>query len=904
MRDDENYLEHIGTSPASGRYPKGSGENPFQRIKTFNDRINKMKKQGMSEKDIAVCLGFKSTQEMRNYKTLMRVESQEFVRTKAIQLMDKGYSRSKAAEILGTNESTLRSMLNPVVNARTQQTKDSADILKKAVAAKGYIDVGVGSEYDLGISRTKMKAVIQSLTDEGYTIHHIHVKQLATGKDTEVLTLAAPGVKYQEVYNNKDKIKTIAEPDSNGKFGLTDLGLEYPKSIDSKRVSICYAEDGGKERDGTIFIRPGVEDLSLGNSRYAQVRIAVDGKYYLKGMAVYSNEIPEGKDIVFNTNKTKDKAFGEVLKELKDNPDNPFGATIKAGGQRHYTDENGNDQLSPINKVNEEGDWSSWSKSLSSQVLSKQPVALAKQQLAIDYEIRKSEFADIEALTNPVVKMKLLQSYADGCDAAAVDLKAAALPRQASHVILPVKSLKDNEIYAPNYNDGETVVLIRYPHAGKFEIPTLQVNNKNKEARKMLSNAVDAVGINSNVAERLSGADFDGDTVLVIPNNNGAIKTKSPLAKLQNFDPKESYRAYEGMKKVKEDAGFNKQREMGKASNLITDMTLKGASDDEIAAAVRHSMVVIDAEKHNLDWRRSYEENGIAALKAKYQGVTERGQLKGASTLISKASSQYVDKERKTNRPYLIDPNTGERIWNYTEATYQKPIKDKKTGEIKGWKTMLKTTNTTKMDVAKDARELSSGYPIEEVYADYANKMKMLGNAARKALISTKPSQYSPEAAKKYSVEVASLKAQLAEAAKNAPRERQAQIYGNSKVEAAKRDNPNLTAEEVKKLSGQALVSARLKVGAKKRQIIPTPSEWEAIQNGAISTNLLNTILDNTNLDTIRKYATPKTPTGLSEAKAAQAKSMMKRGYTQAEIANYLGVSTSTINSVLNTKGG
>ena len=42
----------------------------------------------------------------------------------------------------------------------------------------------------------------------------------------------------------------------------------------------------------------------------------------------------------------------------------------------------------------------------------------------------------------------------------------------------------------------------------------------------------------------------------------------------------------------------NTQTEMGKISNLITDMTLKGATQDELARAVRHSMVVIDAEKH------------------------------------------------------------------------------------------------------------------------------------------------------------------------------------------------------------------------------------------------------------------------------------------------------------------
>ena len=41
-----------------------------------------------------------------------------------------------------------------------------------------------------------------------------------------------------------------------------------------------------------------------------------------------------------------------------------------------------------------------------------------------------------------------------------------------------------NEIYAPNYRDGENVVLIRYPHGGIFEIPELIVNNKFAEKVK------------------------------------------------------------------------------------------------------------------------------------------------------------------------------------------------------------------------------------------------------------------------------------------------------------------------------------------------------------------------------------------------------------------------------------
>jgi hypothetical protein len=146
---------------------------------------------------------------------------------------------------------------------------------------------------------------------------------------------------------------------------------------------------------------------------------------------------------------------------------------------------------------------------------------------------------------------------------------------------------------------------VRYPHGGTFEMPELTVNNQNREARSILSDKVkgharDAVGINSKVAARLSGADFDGDTVLVIPNDRRSVKTSAPLKELKDFDPQKRYPGYEGMKVMSD-----KQKQMGDVSNLITDMTILGANPAEIARAVKHSMVVIDAEKHKLNYKQS-----------------------------------------------------------------------------------------------------------------------------------------------------------------------------------------------------------------------------------------------------------------------------------------------------------
>lgn len=324
-------------------------------------------------------------------------------------------------------------------------------------------------------------------------------------------------------------------------------------------------------------MRRGVKDLDLGNSNYAQVRILVDGTHYMKGMAIYNDDLPKGVDVIFNTNKSKGTPMlgdknNTVLKLIKNDPENPFGSLIKEhGGQSYYIDKDGKEKLSLINKRAEEGDWGSWSDHLSSQFLSKQPLPLIKKQLNMSAADKQAEFDEICALTNPTVKKAMLKSFADDCDAAAVHLKAAALPRQKYQVILPIPSMKDTEVYAPNYKDGEQVALVRYPHGGRFEIPILTVNNRQKDAVKVIGkNPIDAVGINGKVAAQLSGADFDGDTVMVIPTGkNVKIAAEPPLKGLEGFDPKLKYGGKpEGTFKVMN----NTQTEMGKVSNLITDM--------------------------------------------------------------------------------------------------------------------------------------------------------------------------------------------------------------------------------------------------------------------------------------------------------------------------------------------
>lgn len=873
-------LKHYGTPRRSGRYPWGSGDNPRQRGNSLRGQIKDLKAQGMTEKEIADGFGMSTTQ-LRAEVSLEKAEQRKADAALAMRLKDKGYSNIAIGERMGINESSVRNLLDPVMQERALITEKTADMLRNQVADKLYLDVGAGIENQIGVSKYKLDTAIAELQKEGYKVSYVNVTQVGTGKPTTIKVLSKDDVDYKDLYANRDKIQTIADWTRDG--GRTWESLKNPVSVNSDRISIRYREDGGEDKDGVIELRRGAKDLSLGDARYAQVRIGVDGTHFLKGMAIYSDDLPDGVDIVFNTNKSKEVGKMDALKKIKDDPDNPFGALIR---QKTYIDNDGVEKLSPINIVNEEGDWKTWSKTLSSQMLSKQQPSFAKQQLDLAAKQKREEFDEILTLTNPTVRQKLLRTFADECDSAAVDLKAAAMPRQGNFVILPSTNINPGEIYAPNYENGEKVVLIRHPHGGIFEIPQLTVNNNDPTSRSLFENAIDAVAIHPSVAKKLSGADFDGDTVLVIPNKRGQVKVAPSIKGLADFDPKLSYPGYPGMKKLSE---TSKQTEMGKISNLITDMTIKGASQDEIARAVRHSMVIIDAEKHGLNYKQSYIDNNISELKEIYQG----GPRKGAATIVSRASSEIRIPQRSSE--YKIDPKTGAKVFTPKPESYIDP----KTG-----KTVYKTTKSTKMYEVDDARKLSSGTRMENIYADYANEMKNMGDEARLALVKTPRLEYSPSAKKAYEAQVESLKAKLSIAIGNKPRERQAQLLANKVIQTKKSQNPGMTKEQLKKVKARALAEARYRKYAKKTSIDITPKEWEAIQAGAISHNFLMQILNNTKLDQIKQYATPRTSSKYSVTKLNKARALLSRGYTQAEVAQALGVSASGLMNALNEADG
>lgn len=892
---EEDILMHYGVKRRSGRYPWGSGDNPYQHGGDFLARVEELQRLGKTEKQIADELHL-STTDLRMQVRVAKHERRALQADRARSLREDGKTLDEIASILGyANDSSVRALLNENTAANKNKAQATAEILKKELAEKGAIDVGTGVERQLGVSTGVLQEALFILETEGYNRYGVGVPQVNDPKKRTITpVISVPEIDQREVYQNLDLVKSV------GDYHSTDGGeswdkREYPASIDSSRVKILYGDEGGALKDGVIEIRRGVADLDLGDSHYAQVRILVDGTHYLKGMAMYSDDMPDGADIVFNTNKHTGTPKMDVLKKIQDDPDNPFGALIKANGQSHYIDADGNEKLSAINKLKEEGDWDKMSKNLSSQFLSKQPIQLINKQLDLTYADAADEFSEICSLTNPTVKRKLLLDFADECDSAAVHLKAAALPRQSTQVILPLNAMKETEIFAPNYRDGEKVALVRYPHGGTFEIPVLTVNNKNPSAISILGkNIRDAVGINPKVAERLSGADFDGDQVVVIPTG-GRVKIQSTpaLKDLKDFDPKTDY-STEGKTGVRLLAkGAATQRQMGEISNLITDMTLKGATEPEIARAVKHSMVVIDAAKHKLDYRQSEKDNGIAELKKKYQGFDdETGHHGGASTLLSRRKQDVEVPERQGSG--VIDPLTGKVVYKESGRTYVDP----RTG-----KTVAATTKVKRILAVDDVRSMSSGTLQEEAYADYANKMKDLANKARLEYKATPTLKRSASAAKAFEPEVTRLMAALKVAQLNAPLEREAQRIANARVKAKVQANNITDKDEISKIRRAAISDARNSTGAsgKRTRITISDGEWTAIQSGAISDTTLSEILRYAEPKTVRERATPRTTTQLSSARISRIKAMANSGHTNAEIAEALGISTSAVSKYLNS---
>lgn len=1005
-------LMHIGMPRRSGRYPWGSGDDPYQNAQDFLGRVKELRKEGFTFTDengktwtgdnaIAKSIGLTSSQ-FRTELSLANDERKIYQQARIKSLRDDGLGWTEIGRKMNMSESTVRSMMDEDAVVRTKKARETAEAIKKEIDARakedpkghGMIDIGKGVERELNISKEKLNTAIHILQKDGYMLYVGGMDQPTNkGQRTTQKVLCSPETEHKEIYE-LDRVHSLKQYISRDDGKTLEKKFTYPESLDSKRLMIRYADDKGfdgatgNEKDGLVELRRNVPDLSLGNDRYSQVRIMVDGTHYIKGMAVYSDKMPDGVDVVFNTNKKRGTPTTDVLKKIKEDPDNPFGSLIKdadQGGQYWYDADTGqpcsandssvkNKKLGLINKRASEGDWSEWKDALPSQFLGKQSKALAKKQLDLAKADKLAEYEAICELDNPTIKKHLLQKFSDECDSAAVQLQAAALPGQKYHVIIPINSLKENEVYAPKYQDGTEIALIRYPHAGTFEIPILKVNNKHRLSREILgTDQTDAIGINKKVADQLSGADFDGDTVMCIPTNDPAGKVKitatHKLKKLEDFEPKTEY----GYDQYKKDADGtehyyrngrefkvmkNTNIQMGVISNLITDMTLAGASEDELARAVRHSMVVIDAEKHKLDYRKSAIDNNIAALHKDYQGKSTGG----AATILSRAKGEadvlkrqgvpkvnikgkdwydptkpegsliyktaddlyYPDSKRdKKAGTVTLRTSDGKKITYKVDdkdaADKYKPVKkiDPDTGEVTytnkagdiSYKLVPKTQKSTRMAETDDAYSLVSEgrHQMELIYADYANSMKALANKARLEMVSTKGIQYSAAAKDAYREEVSSLKSKINNAELNYARERAAVRKANVEIANKKKaylekNGVDMPTKDVKKISQIAMTKYRQEVASisrRDREIDITDREWQAIQAGAISDSQLKLILKNTDIGKLRERATPRTHKTLSAAQVNRVKAYAASNYTLDQIAEKMGVSASTISKYL-----
>lgn len=98
----EDILMHYGMPRRSGRYPWGSGDDPYQHSGDFLSRVQELKKTGMSETDIAKNIGLTTTQ-LRTQISLAKDERRSLQVATAKGLREKGYSLNEIADKMGLN---------------------------------------------------------------------------------------------------------------------------------------------------------------------------------------------------------------------------------------------------------------------------------------------------------------------------------------------------------------------------------------------------------------------------------------------------------------------------------------------------------------------------------------------------------------------------------------------------------------------------------------------------------------------------------------------------------------------------------------------------------------------------------------------------------------------------------
>ena len=148
--EDTDELMHYGTKRHSGRYPWGSGDSPFQRSGDFLSRVQELKKEGFTEREIVDALKLGSTSQLRAAYQVANHERRRLMVDSARSLADDGIGATEIGRELANryglkkpvSESTVRSYLNEKTEANMNAAMNTAEKLKAEVKSKKMVDVG------------------------------------------------------------------------------------------------------------------------------------------------------------------------------------------------------------------------------------------------------------------------------------------------------------------------------------------------------------------------------------------------------------------------------------------------------------------------------------------------------------------------------------------------------------------------------------------------------------------------------------------------------------------------------------------------------------------------------------------------------------------------------------------
>src|SRR5699024_3398393 len=239
-------------------------------------RVNELKGSGKSEREILDIINSELPKEYQLGTTEFRVaqrrakhDRRQLQYDRIRSLKEDGLTATEIGREMGLNESTVRSILNSGVTERVGRAEEIAKTLKDEVDRKGMIDISEGAERVLGVTEGQLDEAAYILEAEyGYKRYGVGVKNTTNPRQqTNTTVLAKPEFDQKYAYQHQDQIQALGDYHFDSDTGVARK-LQRPSSLDSSRVAVRYAEDGGIDKDGVIEIRRGVADLDLGKSHY------------------------------------------------------------------------------------------------------------------------------------------------------------------------------------------------------------------------------------------------------------------------------------------------------------------------------------------------------------------------------------------------------------------------------------------------------------------------------------------------------------------------------------------------------------------------------------------------------------------------------------------------------------